>query len=282
MNINFISFKKMAICAAAVMALASTGVSAKDKVATPDGFEHILIYLGTGVFDPMNPTPRPGFVNCAGLFCDGEYFQKEIMHRTDADIAVLADKAKAFYLQRFGLDVDYLLAQGRVAFDLFAVNPDFEYRVQIATGKGANSEGWIIRDGGYRLLILDPNGIDMAGEFEGQHADPLNAMFFGDYNILVTDKRNRPVDELIIHYQANEPAVIHANGSMDFRCEMISEKLGTGLGSGTLMLSTLSNGHIRGNGRNVLTFPGVSTLAEFPAYPPYDARPTRKGKEYKR
>lgn len=258
----------------AVLALNSLASYAAEKVNTPDGFNNVLVYMGTGVFDPSISEPRPGLTGCEGLFCGGEYFQKEVMGRTDAETAEIAMQAKDFYLERFGINVDALVAEGRVAFDMFTLNPDFQYRVQIATGmKAASGQGWIIRDGGFRLMILDPDGMDLGGEFAGHHADQFNAMFFGNYNILATNDNGKPQKELIVFYKSRQPAVIAADGSMTFRCDMYNEEWGEGLGLGTLTVEPQADGTMRGNARNMLTFPATSMLNEFPAFPAYNSHP---------
>lgn len=267
--------KRVALCVAGVMfALTSMSSFAKKQVKTPDGFEAVMLYMGTGIFDPTITEPRPGLTDCAGLFCGGDYFQQEVMHRTFDETEEISRQAKEFFLARFGLDVDSLLLDGKVAYDMFTLNPDFQYRVQIAAGmQAANSDGWIIRDGGFRLMILDPEGLDLAGESAGKHADQFNAFFFGNYNILATDKKGEPEEEILVFYKSRQAAVIGADGSMTFRCDMYNEKWGTGLGLGTLTVEPMEDGRMRGNARNVLTFPATSTKDEFSTFPAYNSHP---------
>ena len=266
--------KKIALyTVGAILSFASVASYAKSSVTTPDGFDTVLLYMGTGIFDPSVSEPRPGLTDCEGLFCGGDYFQKEVMNRTESETAEIAMEAKAFFLERCGIDVDSVVMEGRVAFDMFTLNPDFEYRLQIATGMKATSEGWVIRDGGFRLMILDPEGLDLGGEFSGHHADQFNAMFFGNYNILATKQNGKPKEEIIVHYKSRQPAIIAADGSMTFRCDMYNEEWGEGLGLGTLTVEPLEDGRMRGNARNVLSFPATSTLTDFPDFPAYNSHP---------
>lgn len=269
--------KKVGLCTAGVaLGLASMGASAA-KTSDVEGFEQVLFYMGTGIFDPAVSEPRLGLTDCVGLFCGGDYFQKEVMGRTDAETAQVSANAKAFFLERFGLNVDELLAEGRVAYDMFTLNPDFQYRTRIATGMDVSEDGWIIRDGGFRLMIMDPEGIDMGGEWEGKHADHMNAFFFGNYNILATNSRGRPQEEIIVHYKASEPAIMNDAGGMEFKCEMFNEDWGTGLGLGLLTVVPLNDGsgRMRGNARNTLTFPATSTVTQWPMFPAYNSHPGR-------
>ena len=264
--------------ATAVALAASVGISTgsyadDDQVTTPAGFDKLALYMGTGIFDPLDPEPRLGITDCVGIFCDGMFFQKEVMGRTDEEIAAVREQAKDFYWDRFGIDVDDPAMAGRITFTMFTLNPDFEYRLHVLSGANAPSEGWQIRDGGFQLAVTDPAGIDLGGELTGTHAPAGSAMFFGNYNILVTDEDGEPKDELIIFYKSNVPGETLPNGSFMFRCDMFIEEWGEGLGMGTILTVPLSDGRIRANARNVLTFPPVSALLEFPDFPPIGAHP---------
>lgn len=249
----------------------STKIYAAGKPATPAGFDHVLLYMGTGIYDPNDPEPRPGLTDCSGLFCDGMYFQKEVMHRTDEEISELEVEAKEFYKVRFGIDVDDPTFSGRVGLEMFTVNPDFEYRVQLGSGMKVSQDGWMIRDGGFRLDVLDPNGIALGGESEGGFAPAGSAMFFGNYNILATTKKGKPLKEIIIFYRSKFPAFSLENGSFIFVCDMFHEEWGEGLGMGNIRFIPQEDGLIRGNGRNVLSFPPSSDVEFFPEFPPINA-----------
>lgn len=278
--VNFLPHSARRLATAVTLA-ASVGITPgayadddEDRVATPAGFDKLALYMGTGIFDPLDPEPRPGITDCVGIFCDGMFFQKEVMGRSDEEIAALRDEAKAFYLERFGIDVNDPALAGRIAFTMFTLNPDFEYRLHALSGANAPSEGWQIRDGGFQLAVTDPDGIDLGGVLAGSHAPEGSAMFFGNYNILVTDEDGEPKDELIIFYKSNVPGETLPNGGFTFRCDMFNEKWGDGLGVGTILTVPLEDGTVRANGRNILTFPPVSALVEFPDFPPIGAHPS--------
>ena len=274
MNMMVSSFRSMvAACAIATSLGMSSHAAADGKITTPDGFDSLVVYMGTGIFDPAVPEPRPGVVGCDGLFCDGLYFQKDVMQRTDEEIYNLTLEAKQFYLERFGIDVDDPDNDGRVSFDMFTLNPDFEYRLYAISGMKVPSQGWLIRDGGFKLEVIDPDGIELGGELAGTHAPFGAAMFFGNYNILVTNKNGKPKDELLIFYASDVPGEILPNGSFVFRCDMFNDELGQGLGLGTIANVPLDDGTVRANGRNIITFPPASNLLEFPENPTIGAHP---------
>lgn len=272
---QFIFKRALPYTLGAVLALTSMASVAKKAVTTPDGFESVMLLMGTGTIDSYITEPRPGVFDCEGLLCGGDFFQKEIMRRSDKEIFEVEMNAKAFFLERFGLDVDYLVAEGRVTFGSFTLNPDFQYRLQISSGMRAKGEGWLIRDGGYSLSITDPNGLDLGGEFEGRHAAQSNLLLFGNYNILVTNKKGVPKREIIIDYKSRTPAVIDDDG-FRLQSDVYSEEFGEGLVLGTILMDSHIDGEIRINARTVISFPATTTLESFPSFPSYEAHPREK------
>ncbi len=90
------------------------------KSATPDGYQKFLVYLANGVYNPNDPNYTAP---------DGMFFQKQIMHRSDAQIAEEQAKALAFFKQRFGLDS----ANGDVDISMFMFDPRNNYRAYVAS-----------------------------------------------------------------------------------------------------------------------------------------------------
>jgi len=252
----------------------AAGDNAKNEMVTPAGFDSLVLYIGAGIFDPSVSETRPGVTGCTGLFCDGDFFQKEIMNRTDAEVAEIRENARQHFIMHFGIDVDDPAYAGRVRLTQFMVNPDFQYRVHALSNEQVPNEGWIIRDGGFQFEVLDPYGIDVNDPMMGQiHVPAGSGGFFGNYNILKTDKHGNPNGELIIFYQSDTPAVPLPNGDFYFKCTMFNDDWGKGVGMGTMNFIPLEDGRVRGNVRNVLSFPPVSTVAEFPAEPAFDTKP---------
>jgi hypothetical protein len=254
----------------------SHGNKGKKGLVQPDGFEKLVLYMGNGIFDPAVSEPRPGVTGCGpfdGLFCDGDFFQYEIMNRSDAEILEIENAAKAHFLEFFGIDVDDPAMADRISFSMFMVNPDFQYRVHALSEEHVPSEGWIIRDGGFSLAITDPDGITLGGKSAGIHASQGAGGFFGNYNILTTDKHGNAEDELIIHYASQTPTVPLPNGDIYFKCAMFNDEWGEGIGMGIMNFKPLEDGRIRGNVRNVLTFAPASTVEYFPPTPAFDEKP---------
>jgi hypothetical protein len=232
---------------------------------TPRGYSKYIVYAATGVIDPKNPSPRPGVTGCDGtLFCDGDYFHREIMKRSDAEFAALQSQAKAFFLERFGLNADDPASMGKIRFRDFTVNPSFGYRTYSFSGLPVPSSGYEVRDGGWLTEVIDPAGIKLGGEFEGITVPVGTIVVFGDYNIAVTNRSGDVDKEIIISYRSGIPIVPQQDGSFLFRCELKFDKdFSDGLAMGQVANVLLPDGRIKSNGVNRLTSPPLSTFDGF-------------------
>ncbi len=205
----------------------------------PDGFETMLVYMGTGVYDATDPDY---------VMPDGDVWHREIMGRSDAEIAENRAEAVAFFEERFGLNPD--TQDGLMLVD-FMFDPRNEYRAYVSSEAAIPSEGWVVRDGGWMLSVTDPDGLDLGGEFAGTHV-PQGAVFvFGDYNIDVPGG-----EPIIIHYQSGQPIVATESGML-FLCETYHPEWGWGRAQGISAPVTLEDGRTQANVRNVLTFSGL-------------------------
>lgn len=155
----------------------------------------MLAYMGTGVYDADDPNYE---------MPDGNVWHRDIMGRSDAEIAQNRADAVAFFRERFGLDPDE--QDGLMLVD-FMFDPRNEYRAYVSSEAAIPREGWVVRDGGITLSVTDPEGLDLGGELEGTHV-PEGAMFvFGDDNIEVPEG-----DPIVIHYQSGQPIVATESG----------------------------------------------------------------------
>lgn len=249
----------------------NTAITA-EKTPQPVGFNKTLVFMASGAFDPTNPSPYPGLSGCdSGTeLCDGHYFQSQIMGRSESQIEARAQESKNYFMTKFGIDTDALLAEGRIEWVSFFINPDYEYRVHFASGMSPDENGWIVRDGGFAILVVDPQGIALGGEFEGQQAPQFNVFMYGEYNILQT-QANREPQQQIVQYRSAEPARILADGSMEFRSTVIHPQWGEGFLFGVTLLLP-ENDNLRANARAVLTWPGLSSNNEFKGTEEFDLK----------
>ena len=231
----------LTVALALLLAVSATTATAQGVASQepPAGFDTMLVYLGTGVYDVDDPNYEAP---------DAEYWHREIMGRSDADIAQNRADALAFFAERFGLDPE---TQDGLMFTDFMVDPRNEYRVYVSSEEAVPSEGWVVRDGGWMLTVTDPDGVTLGGEFAGTQV-PEGAFFvFGEYNIDVPDG-----DDLVIHYRSGS-AIIATDTGMMFLCDLWHPEWGEGLAQGISAPRTLEDGRTQANIRNVLTFPGL-------------------------
>lgn len=222
--------------------LAQNGVLAD----TPDGYNGFLVYMANGYVPP------------AEFFMSGlaaiNFFHKGVMKFTDSQIEAQRQQAITFFAQRFGIDsqnqADYL-------FIPFALDPRNNYRAYVVGGEKVPSSGWVVRDGGWGIIVNNPNGVILGGEFSGVRV-PAGTMFLsGDYNILTTKRGpDGRFQEIIISYEAGNSAIPSSDGSLYFRCDLNSKKYGVGKAQGVSAPVLQTNGLQRSNIRNILTFSG--------------------------
>ena len=173
----------------------------KSKTVAPDGFDSMLVYMATGLVD-QTTDPVGGPRNCANGFCDGTWFHTKIMHRDQAEMNYLEALAKKFYLIRFGIDVDVQVAAGRIIFSIWDFDTRNLYRNYINSNRRIFSGGSEVRDGGWQVVILDPAGLDLGGEFVGMHVDAGSVALWGNYNIAHRRRNGRIKAEENIYYRA--------------------------------------------------------------------------------
>lgn len=222
---------------------------------TPQGFDKYLVYTAAGLYDP-SPSESP----TAKFLAD--WFHKDVMGRSEAEIVSEKAAADAFFLARFGPDL---------TSKPFGVDPRNEYRAYVISGEWVASEGWVVRDGGFMVMVPDVDdtgGMTLTGtwgEPDGKWVPAGSMIVFGDYNILREGPGNSAgstTQPLIIHYQSLSPIIQHPyEDGIKFMCEVMSEDFGEGLAQGLSNPQTV-DGKFQANIRTILTFPGFGPSTE--------------------
>ena len=179
------------------------------------------------------------------------------MGRTPAEILEQEALAKAFFLERFGIDVDDPANEGRLVFLFYTADPRVDYRVY-HMGEKVPSAGWEIRDGGFLWLITDPEGYELGGEFAGVHVPAGAFASFGEYNILKTRPDGTPFGEIVLRFKAKTPILPKADGSLMALCELEHPEWGSGLAQVLMANVPQPGGLLKINLRNVSTFPSLT------------------------
>lgn len=238
-----------AMVALMALTLALPGiVQAQDSA--PASFEGYLVYMANGQFDASVPNAATG-----------PQFQSEIMGRSEAEVEAELKLAETFFLETYGIDftsvdpVDGVKTAGNATLDTagFMVDPRIEYRAYTVAGRDVPAEGWVVRDGGWTVVIGD-GGALLKGAWGGDEGIDVPAgsiIVFGDYNI------DTGGDPILIHYQSGSPILpMGTDGIMAFSCVLSSPEFGDGRANGTvLMPAEQEDGTVKMSYRNVLTFP---------------------------
>ncbi len=249
-------FAAMLLCSASFVHAESRSPKAGD---VPAGFEQYLVYMATGTV-PFAPHPDPEITGCGtSLFCDGDYFHHTIMGRDADEVEAEAARAKAYFVDRFGIDVDAMVAAGRMRFFSFFLDPRGEYRAYTVAGRRAPAEGWVVRDGGFIAEVVDPAGIELGGDFANSGLPPLpfgGLMLFGNYNILATGKNGKRQREMVISYRSGMPMIANGWGEFVINCELSLNDFASGVHGGKAQgmgLVLPGPGGLTLSWRNVLT-----------------------------
>ena len=227
---------------------------------TPAGFDDYLVFMADGFYEANTPSPNPAIGGCGAIIpglCDGDYFHEVIMGRTPGEIAALEAEAKAFFLQRFGLDAD---GEGLLLVDMM-IDPRIQYRVRTAQGRNTGSDGWRIDDGGFMLMTLVPLplGGELGAQFPGTILPPFSAVLMGNYKLHPNDRGGEFAEPIIINYQSNRPMQILFDDAATIQCQLFNSDGEEGQAHGIGTTVTLPGpGDVdfwKFNWRVVLTFP---------------------------
>jgi len=238
----------LGVFALATIGAAAAGALPIGRSATPDSYQKFLVYMANGTYNPNDASYKAP---------DGMFFQKQIMQRSDAEIADQHAKALAFFKQRFGVDP----ADGDVTVSSSMFDPRNNYRAYVIGGEQVHSGGFVVRDGGLNARVTKDTYLHGTyGGDDGKWVPAGTSVTFGDYNILRTaGASDEPAKPLILHYQSDTPIrPANADGVRTFRCELIDPETGQhGIAQGVIASPRdAGSGNIQVSIRNVLTFPG--------------------------
>ncbi|MFW5920029.1 MAG: hypothetical protein ACOCSF_07570 [Halanaeroarchaeum sp.] len=223
------------------------------------GFDHVLLFLA-------DADPFPDWDGMA----QAEYFHREIMGRSTAEIFEVREEAIDFHWERFGIDFPYPETED----DLFApvdsvgdvdatlrpsmLNPGRGYTAYMVSGKwmpNTYSDGQTntdthstgkVRDGSWGAMLNEATELGGTYGATGESNVPAGAMVtIGDYSIRMGDDE----DPIEIQFFSEHPIVAGGRAPAAFNCDLLHDEWGEGQVHGTL-------GGTMGSGlRNVLTFP---------------------------
>lgn len=225
-----------------------------NSINPPDGHNGFLV-IGANENVPLEMVER----------VDGTFFHEEIMGRRGEDLEKHKQEALDFFAKRYG--VENADASSDVFFGSFQVEPFSNYKAYIVSDEDVPLSGWVVRDGGWMVQVINPNGLTLGGEFDGEVVPPGTFMVYGDYNIdagcnHVVRRNGQCYDkkEIIMSYQSLRPVLVGGPTLPDglifsFSCEVYSERWGRGLAQGISQPALTDDGkNFQYNVRNVITF----------------------------
>ncbi|AJC67813.1 MULTISPECIES: hypothetical protein [Dickeya] len=264
--------RKTAAIAVFSLALMASNTYAAGFLPKPMGFKQVLVFMGTGALDITKTEPFPGVSGCQGTLCTSDYFYTHIMGLSSSEVAQKREEAIRYFNREFGIDVNALIAQNRIELKPYTGNPDGHYRLYSLAGMVLPSEGWVVRDGGFYITVLDSRGIPLAGNHRGETATPLNQMYYGSYNILATSDFQK-TREIIVNYESNALAAISPDRlRTTFNTRTYSKLWGEGQSYVSYEFELSGGQTVLTNGREVMTFSKYPSTRDFPAYPSFDTK----------
>jgi len=267
-NRDYNSRLVLVLCALALFAGATYAAGPR----TPVGFTGYITFVGDGEFIPGSPHPVVPGCDVVPSFCDGAYFWEEVLGATPAERDAEELKAKNFMMERYGLDVDQLAANGDILWlDAYA-DPRFNYRARTIAGEQVHEYGWKVYDQGFNVIANTE--LALGGEFAGQTIPAGSLVVHGRYLIRrsrldwVDDKPVLTEDggQIIIPFQSGAPVV--ATSDIRFpiigNCELPSSPWGSGVALAAALRTTEDGITIKNTVRNVLMFDGGDGFGNYP------------------
>ena len=179
-------------------------------------------------------------------------------------------------LERFGLDIDALVANGDIIWLDRYLDPRMNYRARVVAGERVHRLGWEVHD--QFFIAIANTALTLGGEFAGEVAPAGTNLLFGQYAIEKSRLRGRRSNPRVvsngeflrIRYQSGSPVLPPGlDRIIAFSCEITASPWGTGRAQGVGAPIVLGDGLAPGsfqkqNLRNVLTFGGTQGAGRFP------------------
>jgi hypothetical protein len=235
----FVKSISACLCLLAGSLIAAQAFAHPYKQPTPLGYDKYITFMANGIYESVD-----GSILVDGLFGgDGMGFQKDIMGRRDEEIEEVRQAALDFFAERYG--VDPISNTEDFYFTGYQIDPRIDYRAYTVSGEAAPAEGWETFDGGYLVVVTNPEGVTLGGEYEGIHIKAGALLVSGEYKII----RDGGKEPLVFRYRSVQPST---DGLI--RCEFENDKYGAGLGGGFNASAVEADGLMHSHVRVVVTF----------------------------
>ena len=231
---------------ALVLGVFSFSVSFAQTAAMPHGYDGYMVFMANGVTDPNEPL---NFVT--------DSFFKDVMGWNQEELDQYITEELSRIETKYGIpdpatnpDVSVLTVR---------TNEAINYRAYTIGGRRVHQNGYPIREGAILVLVTNPDGITLGGDFEGVHLEAGGSIAAGFYNIQVTGRDGKPTGrKMIVGFRSAAPLPpIVALSTFPFVCEAESEEFGVGLAQG------INNAQLIGEGVDTMLQSSVRTVLTF-------------------
>jgi hypothetical protein len=191
------------------------------------------LFIADGTTDPLAPDYQPMDFD--------SFFVDHFGHGPD-EIEAEKQEAKDFFADTYGLDVDQLVADGRATFDEFRMDYDVNYRVRAMPGRYVQPEGWLIDDLALSVTIIDPEGVELGGQYAGMTFGPGIVGVWGYYAFDALHPDGSFDETLTIKYHSDDIPTFSVDGRGLYYCKLYSDEFGTGLARITAIIRQNEDG----------------------------------------
>ena len=230
------------------LGVACTGPSPDDEIPSseepavraplPDGYTAMYMQIADGEYDPLELTETPSLR------------EAWVQIGVEQDFDAWYEESLLWFADEFGLDYDDPTMEGRLQIVEVATTAADAYRVVMSTWDEVPPEGLPVIDVAVYLLVVDPQGIELGGAWEGTVAGPGALVARGLYAI------ERPSGMLHVPFQSAAPGIASVTGITTAECNVEHPELGPGraivVGRGSQDPTT---GRVTSLARNIFTFP---------------------------
>jgi hypothetical protein len=231
---------------------------------TPTGFTKTMMIMGNSErfdeFDEFMPDAI-------------EDFQKAVRGRTDEEIEAFRLEALDYFKNIAGIDFADPETAQRWLLMPFYTDPRAGIKCYTISGERTPADGWPVHDGGWRVILADPAGSVLGGEYDGVEVPFLTTFVYAEY-VIERDKTglypifknnhgvaNKDQHEggdfnILIPYRTDVPIFFNDAEVFVIRFNLYHPEYGVGIAQGMNAPKKFEDGTLETNTRLIFSFTG--------------------------
>lgn len=176
----------------------------------PDGYTAMYTQMADGTVDAADPAAFP---TAADVYAE----------KIGDDFEDWEAGSWEWYQDTFGIDVDDPDNAKRLyVIPTQAVPPDANYRIVMSSEAEVPPEGWPLTDVANGITIVDPEGFELGGEWEGTYVPAGTSFTYGIYGIDTGEEVR------VAPFRSGVPGASNTSGVYAFQCDVLHPTLGDG------------------------------------------------------